>query len=290
MLDLFDDLAFQTAVVPLVAGVAATGLLRGVGGQAGGKRLATAGIGVAFLATFALIIGLPAFPPPSSLGKLFWGAAAGLALGGVADALALGERKAAIAVAVWLLASLTWIALPALTGWADTGVAVPLLAVGAWIACRRAPRRQGEDGPTAPAAVLLALALAIGGTALIGSSAAVAQMAFGLAAATGGFLLWNWPVERHAWGVSGQIASGFALLLAAVLAFFTEARAEVLLLALPALFAPAIVAVVDHRLPLPDSRVGRALGVVAMTVLAVVPALAAIGVAHLLTGGEASPY
>jgi hypothetical protein len=153
-----------------------------------------------------------------------------------------------------------------------------------WVAFGRLPNRR--ENPTLPGAVLLALSLAIGGTALIGSSASLAQIALALAAATGGFLLWDWPVERHVWGVSGQIALGITVLIATVFTFFTSARAEILLLALPALLADRLY----RRLPLPQTDAGRALGSAATTILALLPALAAIGAAYVLSGGESSPY
>ncbi|HYD69701.1 hypothetical protein [Azospirillum sp.] len=284
MNELLNDPFVQSSALPLALGFALVGVLRVAGGAAVGRRIAVAGIAAAFLAVFALVIGVPALPPPSSMGKLFWSAAVGLALGLATDTVGLRGRAASALVAVWLSGSLAWIAAPAIASAADVATALILLAVGAWVAFGRLPSR--AEGPAAPAAVLLALALAVGGTALIGSSASIAQAALALAAATGGFLLWNWPVERHAWGVSGQAALGIVVLLAAVLAFFTQAQAALLLIALPAVLA-------DHlrrRLPLPETGFGRAAGTAAMTVIAILPALAAIGAAYLLTGGEASPY
>lgn len=280
MTDLIHDPFVQSSVLPLLLSVVAVGLLRLVGG----RRLAVLGIAVTFVAMFALVVGVPALPPPSSMGKLFWSAVAGLLIGGAADAAGLRGRAASALVALWLAASLGWIAWPALDSTAAGVTFVLLLAVGGWVAFGRLPNR--PEGPAAPAAVLLALALAVGGTALIGSSASVAQLALGLAAATGGFLLWNWPVERHGWGVSGQAALGVVVLLAGVLSLFTQAQAAVLLLALPALLADRLRA----ALPLPETGFGRAAGTAVVTVLAIVPALIAIGAAYLLSGGEASPY
>lgn len=278
--DLLNDPFVQSSALPLVLSVIAVGLLRLVGG----RRLAVLGIAVTFVAVFALVVGVPALPPPSSMGKLFWSAVAGLLIGGAADAVGLRGRAASALVAPWLAASLGWIAYPALDS-AVAGVTFALLlAVGGWVAFGRLPTR--SESPAAPAAVLLALALAVGGTALIGSSASVAQLALALAAATGGFLLWNWPVERHAWGVSGQAALGIVVMLAGVLSLFTQAQAAVLLLALPALLADRLRA----ALPLPEAGFGRAAGAAVVTVLAVIPALIAIGAAYLLSGGEASPY
>ncbi|MBP2293803.1 hypothetical protein [Azospirillum rugosum] len=282
MSDLLHDPFVQSSILPLLLSVVAVGALHRL---APGRLLAVAGIGVTFLAVFALVVGVPALPPPSSMGKLFWSVAGGFVLGVVADAVGVRGRAGSALAAAWLAASLVWIALPALDTPAAFATLLVLLLVGACVVFGRVDANDGRNA-VASAAVLLALALAIGGTALIGSSASIAQMALALAAATGGFLLWNWPVERHGWGVSGRVASGTAVLLAGVLALYTQTEAAVLLLALPALLAERL----GRRLPLPDSGLGRAAGGAAVTVLSVLPALIAIGVAYLLGGAEASPY
>ncbi|PWC78596.1 hypothetical protein [Azospirillum sp. TSH64] len=281
MSELLQDPFVQSSVLPLLVGLILVGALHLLR-----RPLAAAGIAAGFLVVFAMVIGLPALPPPSSMGKLFWASAAGLLIGVVADVAGIRGRIASAVLAVWLAASLLWIALPALDSAAAIVTLVVLLGTAAWVAFARVSQTQGAESPTAPAASLLALALAVGGTALIGSSASIAQMALALAASAGGFLLWNWPVERHGWGLSGRVATGIAVLLAAVLALFTQTQAAVLLLALPALFAGHV----RRFLPQGDGPVGRAASSAAVTVVAVLPALVAIGAAFALSGGEASPY
>lgn len=284
MSELLQDPFVQSSVLPLLVGLVLVGVLHLLR-----RSLAAAGIAAGFLVVFALVIGLPALPPPSSMGKLFWTSAAGLLLGVVADAAGLRGRIASAVLAVWLAASLLWIALPALDSLAAVVSLLVLLGTAAWVAFARGSESDGfetVESPTAPAASLLALALAVGGTALIGSSASIAQMALALAASAGGFLLWNWPVERHGWGLSGRVATGIAVLLAAVLTLFTQAQTAVLLLALPALLAGRVRGVI----PQGDGLIGRAASSAAVTVVAVLPALVAIGAAYALTGGEASPY
>ncbi|WP_448187810.1 hypothetical protein [Azospirillum sp. sgz301742] len=286
LMDALNDPFLQSSVLPLLAALAAVGLLRLAGGGVAGRRLAAGGIALAFLGVFALVVGIPAFPPPSSMGRLFWCAVTGVAIGLAGDATGVKGAKASTLTGVWLLGSLLWMILPALTGAAEALIAVPLLAAGAWVAFGRLPA--GKDGPATSGAVLLALALAVGGTALVGSSASLAQAALALAAATGGFLLWNWPIERHVWGVSGRVGFGILVLLTAALAFFTQARAEVLLLAVPAFFADRL----RSRLPTPDTTFGQALRTAAVTVFAVIPAVAAVGAAYLISaaGSSASGY
>ncbi|MBK1839144.1 hypothetical protein JHL17_17170 [Azospirillum sp. YIM B02556] len=284
MSELLQDPFVQSSILPLLVGLVLVGVLHLLR-----RPLAAAGIAAGFLAVFALVVGLPALPPPSSMGKLFWASAAGLLLGIVADTAGVRGRAASALLAVWLAASLLWIALPALDSLAAAVSVVLLLAAAMWVAFGRGSQTQGSErgeSPTAPAASLLALALAVGGTALIGSSASIAQMALALAASAGGFLLWNWPVERHGWGLSGQVATGIAVLLAGVLTLFTQAQTAVLLLALPALLAGHL----RRFLPQGHGLVGRAASTAAVTVVAVLPALVAIGAAYALTDGEASPY
>ncbi|CAO3408440.1 hypothetical protein [Azospirillum largimobile] len=284
MSELLQDPFVQSSALPLAVGLILVGALHLLR-----RPLAAAGIAAGFLVVFAMVVGLPALPPPSSMGKLFWSSAAGLLLAVAADAAGVRGRAASAALALWLAGSLLWIALPALDSMAAVVSFVILLAAGAWVAFARGSQTQTSDAaesPTAPAASLLALALAVGGTALIGSSASIAQMALALAASAGGFLLWNWPVERHGWGLSGRVATGIAVLLASVLTLFTQAQTAVLLLALPALLAGHVRRV----LPQGHGPVGRAASSAAVTVVAVLPALAAIGAAYALTGGEASPY
>lgn len=279
MSDLLHDPFIQASLLPLLLGLAAVGVLR----AAGGAGLAAAGIAAAFALLFALVVGVPALPPPSSMGKLFWTAVLGLVLGAAADGLRLPGRAGSVLVLVWLVGSILWIALPALEAAAAVPLAV-LAGLALWVAFADAPAPLSSAA--APAPVLLAFALAVGGTALIGSSASLAQLGFGLAAATGGFLLWNWPVERHGWGVSGRVALALPLLLATILALFTQAQTATLLLTLPSLLAGRLA----RRLPRPAGRAGDAVAAAAVTVLALLPALAALGAAYLLTESDPSPY
>ncbi len=282
MFDLLHDPFVQSSILPLLVGAVVVGVIHMMKPV---RRLAAAGIAVTFVIIFALVIGVPALPPPSSMGKLFWASAVGLVLGVVMDIVGARMRVGSVLSAVWLAVSLVWIALPALDSLTGILSLLVLLAVAAWVSFGRLASG-ADDSPVASAAPLLALALAVGGTALIGSSASIAQMGLALAAATGGFLVWNWPVERHVWGLSGQAAFGVVILLACVLTLFTQTQTAVLLLALPALFADRL----RRRLRVPDTGFGRAVATAAVTALAVLPALVAVGAAYLLGGAEVSPY
>lgn len=280
MNDLLGDPFFQSSVAPLALGFVAVGVQRAVFGP----RAAAAGVLAALLAVFVWVVGLPALPPPSSMGKLFWSGAAGLTMAAALDLARIGGAVRGAALLAWLGAALYWILGANLAAAAEGAIFACALAAAAWTAF--APAANGDDDAVSAAAPGFAWALAVGGVALIGSSASLAQLGLALTAATGGFLLWNWPKARFAWGAAGRAAQGVAVLLGAVLAAFSSAPAVALV---PALTAP-IGARLARGVPLPDNAVGRAARPALAMVFAVVPALISLGLALALTGGEASPY
>lgn len=280
MSDLLADPIIQSSALPLLLGFALTIGLRLVAG----RRAAASAVLLSFLLLYLWVIGLPALPPPAASGKLFWAAGAGAALGLGLDLLRIGVPWRGAALLVWLAAALIWIIGGALSGPADWAVLVLALLAGAVAVFAPAP--DGEHEPVSAAAATFAMALAVGGVALIGASASLAQLGLGLAAGLGGFLLWNWPVARHPWGAAGRTVPGVVILLAAVLAAFSSAPAVALA---PALLCP-VFARFAARLPLPANALGRALRPALAVVSALLPALAAVGLAWLLTGDAAAPY
>lgn len=280
MNDLLADPVIQSSALPLLLGFALTIGLR----LAAGRRAAATAVPLGFILLYLWVIGLPALPPPAALGKLFWAVVAGTALGLGLDLLRIDGARRGAALLLGLVAALGWIIGGALSGPADWIVLILAALTGGAAAFVPAPA--GEREPVSAAAATFAMALAVGGVALIGASASLAQLGLGLAAGLGGFLLWNWPVARHPWGAAGRATSGIVILLAAVLAVFSTAPAAALL---PALLCP-LFARFAARLPLPANGLGRALRPALSVVLALVPALAALGLAWLLTGGEAAPY
>ena len=130
--------------------------------------------------------------------------------------------------------------------------------------------------------MLLAASLGSSGIALYGTSASIAQFCGALAAALGGFLLWNWPRPRDVFGGGGVCGAGGALVfLLSVLAFYTRASKLALLLACGALGADALISRMEF--PLLRSTVGRPFGVAAA---ALIPVALALAVAHATAGAE----
>ena len=286
MLDALNDPFVQSSLLPLLAGLVATGAMRLIGGVAHGDRLAPAGITLAALGVFVFVIGMPAFPPPSSLGRFAWSAAGGLLLGLFVDRFLDGKpRIGRLITALWFFAALAWIVGPAIASLRDAILLAAPLLTGFLICVGFLPKAP-YGSSTAPAAATLSMGIAMGGVALIGGSAAVAQTSLALAAATGGFLLWNWPTERHFWGASGRVALALPALLAALATFYTAARVETLLVA-PAALAAGVIA---GRLPVPETRVRRGLRSAVVVVLALLVAVASVSAAYLFSGAGHDPY
>lgn len=304
--ELLNDLVVQTAVLPLVAGLLAPGMLRLAGGATIGPRWAAAGPGLAFLAIFLLIIGWPGFLPNAAIPKLGWAVALGLGIGLWLDARPRSRRLRGLAGLGGLLLAGGWMLWPLLRAptWDDglrlLGVMAVVLLVwprlnsglnsslrGTLAAERDTPAASPDsETPVLPATLVLMAAIAVGGVALVGASASLAQLAFALAACTGGLLLWNWPQPRHGYGVAALWAgAGTLCLLILALIFFTQAQAVALLAAVPLFFAGHLA----RFCPLPANAFGRALAPVVTGILALIPALAAIGLAFLLSGGAESP-
>lgn len=275
--ELLADPLIQTAALPLVLSLIACALLGRIRAV-----WAALGAGVAFLAVYGAIMGLPAFPPASSTAKMFWGAIACLVVGFLIEGrFTPGLRLGALAA--FCAAVFAWMAAPVLNAPSpvDFVRAIVLVLVGAAAFARLNSLSVGKNGAVFPALAILALAAAIGAVALIGASASLAQLAFAMAAAQGGYLLLNWPRPRHVFGASGMAFGAALLLLLAALTLFTQARSETLLLALPGLFA-------DRFVP---SRIASspALSAVVFFGAACVFAGLAAGAAALLSGGLSSP-
>lgn len=136
-------------------------------------------------------------------------------------------------------------------------------------------------------AMLFGAALGLGGVALVSASLALGQLAFALATAVGGFMLWNWPKARDEFGLVGVFGAGGAwLILLGLVLLLTDAPPMALALLGLVFFADAL----SERLPPRGGSLGRVLRPVYLVVIAVIPIVLALFISTLGGEDEDSPY
>lgn len=236
--------------------------------------VSAAAIGAAFLAVYPLIYGQWVFPPLQALDwvPLFLlGALIGFA---VDDAVGFAPR-----VRLWvqafcvLLAGglLLWPILgrETLASAIPTGLGVAALWLGGWVYLDRA-----DSGDSSTGVMLLIVAAGTAVISVMTGSVLVGQLSGALAAALGGWLLWNWPQPRWPLGRAGTalvtLTLGSLLLIGR---FYSDTPLSITLLLWAALAAKLPVALVRH------SRDGlRAPAAAVLTgLIALVPVVLAIG-------------
>ena len=265
MLDqLFVNPAVQSGLLPLTLGVALSLLAH----LAGARWAAGVAVGLAYLASHVLTLGLPPLPPVSAQQKLLYVAGGLLALGAALDT-AGGRRPVRLSLAVAApAAALVWMALPMLMRGPSTGVwpALAGAALGGAVVMARLDR-QVEDGLTVPVGIVAA-GVGTGVVALLGGSASILQLALAVAAATGAFVLVNWPRQRLPVGAALLLGLGGLLpVLAGQMLLITRTPPLAVALLLPIVFADSVAG----RVP-----VHAALRPVVLGTLCLVPFLAAV--------------
>jgi len=268
----------QSGVIPLATALVAIGLIRLIGGPGRGGRVAGLGLALGILASYWAIFRIPDFPPVGATNKLFYSALAATVAGLAVDLLRAGRGPGrALALIAGPLAA-AWIGgangldAPWPDGAAVAAVAV-LTAAAGWALSA------GDDHSALPAALLLVLVLALGAAAFLANTASSAQLAVGMGAATGGFLIWNWPRARFRFGASalvpllaliGGLATQFALFMP---------KLEIVAL-LPLVAVPFLVPVIKRLVP-GTGTVREGLGTAATVAIAAIPAGLALLLVHL---------
>ncbi len=259
--------------LPLATAIIFTGAIRFLFGSDRGKIFASSAIAIGFLVTFTALRGWPEFPPVGSTGKLAYLVLAGAVGGVLADFMRTPRRLQRIIAVLWPGVIVCWIA------WRQ--VQSPTLALVVTIAILWILgaaifwRLFEEDGPT-PHATVTFLAATVGAAAIafIGSAASTAQLYGVFAAATGGFLLWNWPTPRYKFGSAAVLGAGGGFLsLATIIVMFTEASQLAFIFIAPVFAAPFCARYFGLNK-------GEELGPIVTGLISLVPVVVGVGIAY----------
>ena len=275
-----NTLLVHSALVPFAVSAVAAGLLRLIGGAERGAMIAAAGISLAFLVGYVLILGLPAAWPTSAAQKILVIAVLATLVGLALDLSKDTPEVTRLLAYLLPLAALLWLGWTRVTApdWADiAALAVTAIAGGFAIA-----RTLAQDAEATESGIkLMVAAAALGFIAVLGRSASFGQLSGILAAATAGFLAWNWPIPRFRFAAAAVLGCGVIFLaLTGAVAVFTNAPKPALGLLFPIFFADMAVG----RIRIGTRRLDDAVRPVLVFVVALIPAIAAVGLAHLLGG------
>jgi hypothetical protein len=268
------DAGVQVSLLPLGFAAVSTGAIRLVGGGWRGPTLASAAIVIGALGAGLILLGLPAFPPQTSLQRLLYVIAVSLFLGTVLDLRRPRDWVLSVLIVLWGAAAVAWIAEPRLRDADDLALArVGILYVATLLVLFRLQERLSAG--LVPSIMTFSAALGIGGVSVIGGAVAAGQMAFALAAATFGFMLWNWPVVRYPFGLSALFAGAGALpLLAGHSLLYADANPAALALILLVFLADAPARWAEGR------RQARTVAPGYLMLLSLLPVAAALLVAY----------
>ena len=261
-----------SVVVPSALALVSIALIRSLPGVRKQQQLASAGIGIGLLGSYFLAFGVPDWPVRSGVDKLPFLMAILFAGGFLADALQPRRQMLVAATATAIAAITIWLAWPQLSGAGVTTYAVLMLAAVLAMASLAGLTSVPPNTAARPA-MLVAACLAIAGASFQAGSLFLMQNALALAAAIGGFALFNWPTPRLPLGVSGIAVGGlggFALVLLLMLLTRIPPSA---VLPLPLIF---VVGLVARKLPAPRRFARSAIEPLYIFAIALIPAVTMI--------------
>ena len=275
--NLLVDLVGKGVVLPLVLSFALTGVLRVAMGQSNGRIVAVSAVGATYFMTYIALFGWPPFPPVASGQKIVYLAMFGLFIGIMLELRPESRSIHRLAAIVWPGVVVGWL------GWRQlmnlstdvlliTGI---LWLAGIFVSLQLLRNR----GPTSEPSILVLVA-AIGASlvALFGASGSIGQQFGVVAAAMGGFILWNWPVPRFQFGALGAVSIGGTLMaLATQTVLFTNASKTALAIILFVFLTPLLA----DRFPFAERP---ALKAVSLGIVAAIPAGLALVVAFIMIG------
>ena len=212
--------------VPLVVAFMAVGVIRFGLGERAGKKLAAAAIAAGVLTGAVAMNGWPSFPPIAASQKTVYLVLFGAVLGAGIDLLARPAFLLRASILVWPLVIVGWI------GWRQLASMDPavlfelaVIAISSMVIFWLLFDDSVPDAPAPPIAPVALVAASIGATivAFLGETVSLAQGYGALAAAAGGYALWNWPAPRYPFGAAGLLGAASAFLaLTTIMFLFTE--------------------------------------------------------------------
>ena len=250
----WDSPEVQGGIVPFAVSLLLVVAIRLAGGRDAGSRWAVIAVPLAFLLAYALLESI-AWPAVASKQKVFYIAVLALIIGLVVALAGASKTMVLAGAGVFALVSLIWLAIRTLGSGPSIGdliTLVVLLLVSVFLAWRlRAAENHGgghdesdRRGRIHAPAILLVLSFAAGLISLAGAFIGMAQLAIGLGAILGAFLLISFVFyvrgqEPLPFGALGTLAAGGALLACLyVMVLFAGAVSRpalaILLLAIPA--------------------------------------------------------
>jgi len=275
-----NNLLVQSAVVPFAVSMVTAGILRLLAGSTHGPAMAGAATTLAFIAGFVLILGAPTAWPAAATQKIFFIAIIGGIFGLALDLSREARHVTLLFSALAPAPALIWLGWPHLVTphWSDV-VALALIALAGGGVLTELQSRNAQPAESCIKLLVAAMTLAL--IALIGASAVYAQLCGVLTAAAAGFLFWLWPFARCRFTASAIFGIGLIFIaVAGAIAVFTPVPKPALGLLLPIFFADRALGRFDTGI----HKLNHALRPFLLGVIALIPAIAAIGLAHLISG------
>ncbi len=280
------DPELQSSLIPLVLSLVLIGVFRVFSRMKSVDMLTGMAVGLAVFIAMVNISSMPAFPPRSSGQKIVYLVLFASMFGGFLASVNVTEQIKKI------LAILFWVVSAAWVGWSritndvfsiETLTWLIVVVVGGLAFFRL---RKETDLPQLSPIVILCAAFGVGGIAMLAQSASIAQNGFVVAAATGGFMLYNWPKNRFDFGWAGLMGTLTALLLLSEqLVLFTRAVSWPLLLLIPVFF----VGEFSTRFKIGDEGKSKILSPIIAGIACLLPVVLAVG-AYLLVSDTSNPY
>jgi hypothetical protein len=273
--------AIESLALPLGLTLLLTALLHWTLGVRWGNLAGAVAIGLTLLVVHAAIFGMPVWPARTGVQKLPLIFCLLLIGGTLVDVSKLSRVTLTVTTIAAVVLLAIWLGWPQLAS--GDGAIVVLLSMTSLIAlaCLLGVVQAPAAGANRATMLVLA-ALGLAGASLLAGSLALFQIAMALAAALGGFALWNWPRPRLAFATSAVAVgalSCYALVL--LLMLLTPIRPWVLL-PLVLIFAGDALA---RRLPVPGRWQRTTLEPLYIVAIGLLPLLLTL----LLAGTPAPP-